>query len=584
MLSCTGFAQNGTFTLNGTVDPNITDSCYNVYIADEYGKYDENKPSLVIPVVDKKFTHTFNVDKVTAAYIRCIFPGGEVCSDGIGLMLVPNSSYTVNVHNGYYDHDYDYNYETRLSRGIHALRERTKWKSPHLPKLKGKQWKNVMCDSRQSTMYAKEVFFTDTATVVRFVQDYFLYNMVIPSDSYLEDEAGTKYKLRSVVYGKVNDNCDSGARFYGAYVSYEPLPKKTTHFNAVLGDYTIREIHDVKPLKGKPNCNVEVYASNGINDSGYLVALYDANMRTSRQVADIPVNNRKANFKTLLAEPRLADFTATFPDGSICTHCVRFPIVPGDDALVVVKNGTFQVTGTGFYKEWSDAYEFCDNAEKYSTKAEAEGKKEKYIAEHITEEGAVIYFLMRENFPWSKLSTLIPSDMQHGRFRLFFDYYEEQERAREAQRKYEAEQLKLQEPTSVGKKFTDFEVEYEGKTQRLSDYVGKGKYVLADFWASWCGPCKAEIPNIIDVWKEYRGDNFEVIGIATWDQPEDTKRAMESLGIEYPQIMNTQRIASDIYGINGIPHIILFGPDGTILRRGLRGQAIKDAVKEVLGK
>lgn len=141
---------------------------------------------------------------------------------------------------------------------------------------------------------------------------------------------------------------------------------------------------------------------------------------------------------------------------------------------------------------------------------------------------------------------------------------------------------KAEEATGEGKMFTDFEAEYEGKVQKLSDYVGKGKYVLVDFWASWCGPCRGEIPTIIELYNKYAGDKFEVLGVATWDEPEDTKKAIEELGIKYPQIMNAQKAGSDAYGIQGIPQIILFGPDGTILKRDLRGDDMVKAVEEAL--
>lgn len=138
--------------------------------------------------------------------------------------------------------------------------------------------------------------------------------------------------------------------------------------------------------------------------------------------------------------------------------------------------------------------------------------------------------------------------------------------------------------TSAGKMFTDFTVEYDGKKTSLSDYVGKGKYVLVDFWASWCGPCRREIPNIASLYKKYKDKGLEVLGVATWDKPEDTMKAMKELNVTWPQIINAQRIGSDAYSISGIPQIILFAPDGKIVARDLRGEELKKMIEDVMKK
>ena len=138
--------------------------------------------------------------------------------------------------------------------------------------------------------------------------------------------------------------------------------------------------------------------------------------------------------------------------------------------------------------------------------------------------------------------------------------------------------------TAEGQKFTDFEVIAEdGSKQKLSDHVGKGKVTLVDFWASWCPPCRAEIPKL-QVLKSKYGDKFNVLGVAVWDNPDDTRKAIDELKITWPVIVGTQKLTepTDLYGIKGIPHIIIFGADGTILSRGLTGDDLAARLEEAL--
>ena len=135
--------------------------------------------------------------------------------------------------------------------------------------------------------------------------------------------------------------------------------------------------------------------------------------------------------------------------------------------------------------------------------------------------------------------------------------------------------------TAEGKMFVDFEgKDPEGQVARLSDYVGRGNYVLVDFWASWCGPCKREIPNVKELYEKYTDKGLVVLGVAVWDKDNSGSReVMEQLDMKWNQIFaGEDDTPTDVYGIVGIPHIILFAPDGTVLNRGLYGNKMKETV------
>jgi len=125
----------------------------------------------------------------------------------------------------------------------------------------------------------------------------------------------------------------------------------------------------------------------------------------------------------------------------------------------------------------------------------------------------------------------------------------------------------------------------EGKTVKLSQWAGKGNYVLVDFWASWCGPCRQEMPNVVKAYKLYHAaKGFEVVGVSFDDNAESWKKAVKALGMEWPQMSDLKDwecAAHDVYGISAIPSNILLDPQGKIVASGLCGEKLMEKLKEI---
>ena len=210
-----------------------------------------------------------------------------------------------------------------------------------------------------------------------------------------------------------------------------------------------------------------------------------------------------------------------------------------------------------------------------------------YKRDQRAEKAALTDSVVKAN-PDNLLGAVALEDLAHADTSAFLALYRQTvtDRVRDfylVRKAYDA--IELQNQTAPGRMFTDYTVvggNPDGTDVKLSDYVGQGKYILLDHWASWCGPCKAEMPYIKKTWEAFAGDRFDVVSVAVSDKRDDTVAALAKLDMPWHQILDAQKIPGALYGVNAIPHLILFAPDGTILKRGLRGDQIYETVSEIL--
>ena len=140
----------------------------------------------------------------------------------------------------------------------------------------------------------------------------------------------------------------------------------------------------------------------------------------------------------------------------------------------------------------------------------------------------------------------------------------------------------------IGKQFIDLEATDEnGESHALSEYAGKGKWVLLDFWASWCGPCRAEMPNVKTAYRKYHDKGLEIVGFSFDEKKKAWLKAINDMNLTWIHLSDLKgwgSIAAEVYEIEGIPDNLLIDPKGKIVAHDLRGEELQQALAKYIGE
>ena len=603
----------GKFVIEGSVDPGITDSCYLIYFADENFEIVE-KPVACVPVVDKKFHYEVELNDLTVCRIRCIFPGGEICSAWIETFAAPGVTFELTVRNGNYSGQYT-NYVSKIRR----LAD-TYCKNHHLnenvakPDGLYKTWENVKYGV-WNNQKVKQVDFCEKRTVVTLSAAHWERGN-LNSDVCLRDSAGNLYKMLH--------NESSGNRYIdyirGARYAFEPLPKGVTHFDLVQKvskkvsfinanganqsadvngqDITVivENIRENLTPNQKPNFSITFKTELTDEVAGFEMEqmVSNNNQPTGGLIGGVDLDaNGEATFSTYLEEPCVVYVVPTLVEAQpVRMLSIAIPLVPGEEAEFTLTatgmkkiDGVMQMpggklAGSKFYTEWAKAEKkFFEMIDKYGEKADA--VRNEYVKKNSENLGLVMQYLLGH---WNTDYSILPEKtLQNPMVKMLKESDDEMKKMVEESRKRREE---ARANTAPGKMFADLDLQNMSNPNNrpsLSDIVGKGRPVLVNF-CYLSDKTSTETGKAIDALLEkYKGKPIDAISIVCnrISGPDYFKESLKGFDVSHKVYYDVSHQANKTYGI-GNGEIILIGPDGTILKRDIAANDIEAVVEEAV--
>jgi thiol-disulfide isomerase/thioredoxin len=164
---------------------------------------------------------------------------------------------------------------------------------------------------------------------------------------------------------------------------------------------------------------------------------------------------------------------------------------------------------------------------------------------------------------------------------------EAKEHMSQMQEEYQKER-QSQTARAIGNKFTDIAMnDTTGRERRLSEWCGKGRYVLIDFWASWCGPCRAEMPNVTACYEKYHAKGLDIVAISFDTNKDAWLRAINTMKMPWVHLSDLagwNSLGAKTYDIKGIPANILLDGEGNIIDNDLRDYMLEEKLAEIFGE